>query len=489
IDGARVVSYLRSYPGFHAHLIARELARSFNVCPFFSLVKTIEASRVVAATYPYLFEREIFEEIFYDYSYSDLVVVVDEAHNLLNAQSLVERRVSLSELEEAAREIEKYEPDFASLATPLYRVRDSLAQLAKRRVRGLKHLDKSLVAEAVNSYELLSDLEREIREKLLLKALLESRELSPVSLALSRVVKWLESLKNPDYFLFAALEGDSPQLVSTPIDPSVVAREPLDSSRASVLMSGTLPPPSVLRSILGLTKPLRYVDTEMLYGPLVPYSSIATIVATDVTTLYRERGARMYQKIASYLTVIARTLPGPKLVVYPSYDLMKSITSLLPLDLDMVVETAATSLSEVEERVRSTRDILINAVAGGKLVEGVEFTEEDGRNILHIVVLVGVPFPQTDDFTEMAIEALSRRFKSRGEARRSFYLSTAAIRAKQALGRALRAPEDRAIFILLDYRYLRRDLKSLLGIRYNDIVGDPEALEEALERARRILEI
>lgn len=487
LDESSIRDHIVKYPDFHAQRIALDISRKMRACPFFALLNLISSSRVIVATYPYLFEKKIFSEIFYDYKYSDFVVIVDEAHNLLNAQSLAEQRINIMDLEEASREIEKYEPEALSLASILRKTYNSLASSIKGKWKGLRYLDKSLVLNLMDYYDQLVDVEEEIREVLVTRALIESNSLTPVSLTLSKVVRWIESLKNPDYHLFTAIEGGNIQLVSTPVDPMVVARDPVDYSRASVLMSGTMPSLEVLKSILGLSKPARYIDVEFLYGPLTPQSNIFTIVVSDVTSLYRERGAYMYDKIARYLTTIARSIPGLKLAVYPSYDFMRSVVDLLPLDLDIVVETSTLTLGDVEDRARESANLLINAVAGGKLVEGVEFTDSSGRNILHIVVIVGVPFPHADDFTEMAVNILSNRFKSKNEARRSFYLTTAITRVRQALGRGVRSPEDRAVFILLDYRYLRRDIKELLRLRYDRVINNPDSLEEALHEASRLI--
>ncbi|MEM0497766.1 MAG: helicase C-terminal domain-containing protein, partial [Acidilobaceae archaeon] len=62
------------------------------------------------------------------------------------------------------------------------------------------------------------------------------------------------------------------------------------------------------------------------------------------------------------------------------------------------------------------------------------------------------------------------------------------IRVKQALGRAIRSPEDKAVYILLDYRYLRRDIKELLQLEYNDVVTSIVDFRRKLATLRKHLE-
>jgi DNA excision repair protein ERCC-2 len=188
----------------------------------------------------------------------------------------------------------------------------------------------------------------------------------------------------------------------------------------------------------------------------------------------------MYDRIARYVASIARAVKGVKLVVYPSYEVMHSVVERLPEDLETIVENPQTSLGDVEAVIAEKEDVLVNSVAGGKLVEGVEFVDYEGNNVLHLVAVVGIPYPQPDDYTRLRLEALSKRL-GRREANRLVYLVTAVIKVRQALGRAIRSPEDKAAFILLDDRYLRREVKELLSIRYDRVVTGPEEFRKALE--------
>jgi DNA excision repair protein ERCC-2 len=130
--------------------------------------------------------------------------------------------------------------------------------------------------------------------------------------------------------------------------------------------------------------------------------------------------------------------------------------------------------------------LLVNSVAGGKLVEGVEFMDYEGNNLLHLVAVVGIPYPQPDDYTKYKLETLSKRM-GRKEANNLVYLVSAIIKVRQALGRAIRSPEDRAVFILLDDRYLRRDVKELLSIKYNRVVTGVDEFKKTLEYIGRHL--
>jgi len=289
-----------------------------------------------------------------------------------------------------------------------------------------------------------------------------------------------------EYHLFAQKEGEELSLTVTPLDPMVVVKGPLEKAKALVLLSGTIPPGDFLKGFLGVERSYTYFDVEMLYGPVTPRSNMYTVVVADVTSRYKDRTAAMYDRIARYITSIAENVEGVKLAVYPSYEVMHSIVERLPGKLDVIVENPQTSLSDVELAIMEEEHVLVNSVAGGKLVEGVEFMDYEGSNMLHLVIVVGIPYPQPDDYTKLRLEALSKRMEPK-EANRLVYQISAMIKVRQALGRAIRSPEDKAVFILLDDRYLRKDVKELLSIKYDRVVTGIEDFKKTLEQIKKHL--
>jgi DNA excision repair protein ERCC-2 len=477
-----VAEYTSSYPLPRALKMLRDMARHLKVCPFFSMTMLLDSARLTIATYPYVFRVDIASELFGEdlERLREYVIVVDEAHSLLNAQSIVERRVTLGDLAKAASEIRRYSPQDSMLASALEGVREELAKLRKDRWSGLRSIDKSMVLSKVEYVDELERVEWKIRTNLVLQALASQSQSPTVTLALSRVVEWFKAMRGEDHYLFAQQEGEELSLIVTPLDPMVVVKKTLEMARALVLLSGTIPPGDFLRGFLGVERNYVYYDVEMLHGPVTPSSNVYTVVVADVSSRYRERTATMYDRIARYVASIARAVKGVKLVVYPSYEVMHSVVERLPGDLETIVENPQTSLSDVEAVIAEKEDVLVNSVAGGKLVEGVEFVDYEGNNVLHLVAVVGIPYPQPDDYTRLRLEALSKRL-GRREANRLVYLVTAVIKVRQALGRAIRSPEDKAAFILLDDRYLRREVKELLSIRYDRVVTGPEEFRKALE--------
>lgn len=476
--------YVRSHVSRHAYRIAWDLAKHLDVCPFFALKGLIDSSTFIIATYPYLFRRDIFEVMLDPYDYEDLVIVVDEAHSLMNVHRLLEQSVTGRDVEAAIREAERYMPGATLVVESL---KSLLGYITSIRASRLELLDKKRLLELIGDYELIIDAAEEVRIRMAEEAL----HLSPSSgivirgSSISRVASWISVLSMDESFLFAEPREGHVTLIATPLDPGVIVRHPLSRAKAVILMSGTLPPDDFVGEFLGVERQRTYLDVSMLYGPVYTGYNYYSIVASDVTTLYRARTRDMYARIAEYVSTITSTLPGLKMAVYPSYEVMEKVVPLLGVD-DMIIENRSTSLDEVMDAIVAVEKGLINAVAGGKLVEGVEFTDYEGNNMLTTVILVGVPFPQPDTYTLKQLEVLSQRLGSK-KARRYTYLISAVIRARQALGRAIRGPGDRAVYVFLDYRYLRRDIRELLNVRYDAVFSGKKQLEGLLARALKFI--
>ena len=472
--------------GGHVVGTAWRLAEELGVCPFFALLKAGREAGFIVATYPYLFRPDIFEGVMDPYTYEDFVVVVDEAHTLVSAHSLLEQRVKRSDLEAAAREVEEYAPQARlvrdSLLEAARRLKQSTPRVLKRPVR----LDKEQVLEVLGDLELLLDAAEEVRSRKFEEALAGGGDPGRVRASITRVAQWASVLALDYSFLFAEPGEEEPSYVAAPMDPGLVAGPPLSRARAVILASGTLPEGDFVRELLGVDREVVYVDTEVLYGRFLPSRNLYTVVARDVTSRYRERTREMYRRLAAYVAAISRGLPGLKLFVYPSYEFMENVLKSLPVEVEAIVEERGTSLDDVEEAIRERPEAGVHAVAGGKLVEGVEFADEEGRNLLHTVAVVGVPYPQPDDYTRTQLEVLEARIGS-SRARYYVYEFSTVVRVRQALGRATRSPEDRAVYFLLDYRYMSKPrLMRMLGVPLRRIV-DLQGLPVALEEARRHL--
>ncbi len=225
-----------------------------------------------------------------------------------------------------------------------------------------------------------------------------------------------------------------------PVDPAFLLRR-MNSDRW-LLLSGSMPNPWYLRSVLGLT------NFEVV--ELNPFEKTVSYFLDDELDMsYSNRRNVKDEAVDRVIGLKAKR--GVTLLVTQNYDEVEWFTGYAD-----ILESPKTTISEVqstvEQRCAQGKPTFIVGVARGKLFEGVEF-KYAGKSAVRRVILLGVPYPNTkdEDFREMA-EYLRQK---RGVNTWDLLLEDAVIAAKQALGRAIRGPEDSAEVFFLDKRFKR----------------------------------
>lgn len=132
------------------------------------------------------------------------------------------------------------------------------------------------------------------------------------------------------------------------------------------------------------------------------------------------------------------------------------------------VSTTETLLQEYSVAIDSGQGAVLFSVVGGKLSEGINFSDKLGR----AVIVVGLPFPnlhsavwkakmqhieqKTYELSSQGNKAILPEQARRAEAKaaaREFYENVCMRAVNQCIGRAIRHANDYAAIVLLDRRY------------------------------------
>ena len=482
----KVIEILKRY-GMDPFKVVEQLASEI-ICPFFALKSLINSSEFIVATYPYYFRSDIFHSIFEQYSREDFVIVVDEAHSILEAHGMFEVKLSQKDITEALHEVEKYAPEAREVVTSLEKLLALVKHYAHQASDRLKRVELYKARSIFEDPEIVYDVVYEVRLRKAKEALSYGRvgEVACIRLALSKIARFLQEIYSEDVSLYIKRENGNIVLTVLPITLSNRIGEALNKSKAVILSSATLPPTKDVKNILGLTKSLTSFSFELFYGQL--YSNQYRVILTlELTSKYTSRGEAMYKKYAAYILEAFKAVNDAMLVVYPSYEFMRNTVKLLSEleSQELIVEDKSTNISDVVSKVRRNKHILINCVAGGKLAEGIEI-REDGKSLIKVIFIAGVPYHQPDDFLDDIIRTYT---SMSGQDYMSYLNTVAAIRTRQALGRAIRSLSDRALYILGDRRFLARDLRDKIRIRIDKVVVSLEDYTKSVRRALRELEM
>ena len=270
--------------------------------------------------------------------------------------------------------------------------------------------------------------------------------------------------------------------------PADVIAETLSAFGGGVLMSATLAPMDVFTKVAGLDRlesAGRPVETAGYGLPFSRGNRLSLIVDAPKFT-YRNRGSpredtptrRVY---AGTISTVSRA-PGNVLVGMPSYAEAKWAARALearcdrPILLDRSSDQATTEALKAEF-FKGGPKVLVTSLRG-TLTEGVDY--EGDR--LAAAVICGVPIINTGDpVTEAMTTAYDRRF---GDGFDQALVVPAVRKARQALGRVIRGPEEVGVRVLIDERYRRHGWDGVSGHLPNEgefSVIPPDALEEILE--------
>ncbi|MFB6157642.1 MAG: ATP-dependent DNA helicase, partial [Haloferacaceae archaeon] len=226
-----------------------------------------------------------------------------------------------------------------------------------------------------------------------------------------------------------------------------------------VLMSATLEPLDVFREVTGLDRLAadgRPV-VERTYGLSFPEDNRASFAVDAPAFTHDNRGPpgedNATRRAYADATAIVAAEPGNVLVGMPSYAEAEWMAGVLDARLDKPVlldESSADSATEAlkAEFFDGPGKVLVTSLRG-TLTEGVDYRGDR----LRAAVVCGVPIVDTSSpRTRAVVEAYDRTF---GDGFETALVVPAVRKARQALGRVIRGPDERGVRVLVDERYAR----------------------------------
>jgi DNA excision repair protein ERCC-2 len=266
------------------------------------------------------------------------------------------------------------------------------------------------------------------------------------------------------------------------LDPGVVSGPLFEQTSGSILMSGTLYPPSMYSDVLQIPEDRKNVTKEYRSDFLSNRRPI--LIARDVTTKFTSRGLSNTNKINQHIFSTIENSKGNVALFFPSYVMMEKFRTLeeewLPQvwpSIRVIEEKRAMSKREIENSKKLLYELESNGergvlmgVLGGKFSEGVDYPD----NILQAVICVGLPLAPPSARQDALKKYYEKRF---GNSLAWRYSSSqpAVNSLMQAIGRPIRKGEDRALVVLLENRLLQRNYKICMPSSLQTIeVSNPE---------------
>ncbi|OJD19876.1 hypothetical protein AJ78_00236 [Emergomyces pasteurianus Ep9510] len=537
-----------------------KIGSQIGICPYYASRSTIKYSEMVTLPYPLLLQRSAREAL--NISLKNHVVIIDEAHNLMDAISNIHSvSMSLSQLQLAITQLTTYARKYKTrlkgsnraYVTQVIRLMNSISNYLKTVLerkqpsegillpadimtgKGVDQINPHKLSRYLHESKLARKVDGFIEQSSMVSQAADKNGTRSSVPVLFQVQSFLLSLMNPssEGKLFYEISQNDVLLKYMLLDPTNYFREIVEDARAVILAGGTMSPMQDYADHL-----FPYLDPDQLrtfsYGHVIPPDNLTAIPVsrgafnTEFDFTYGKRNDEsMVIDLGRTIAALCRVIPDGVVVFFPSYDYLNQVLEiwkkLVPSTQSSIIdsiERSKTVFHESQDEATRAEELLqgyssaihsgsgggalLLSVMGGKLSEGINFSDKLGRG----VIVVGLPFPNIRSAVWQAkirhvehkayessssgmlsldqnhechtVSEETRRLKATA-AGREFYENACMRTVNQCIGRAIRHKDDYAAILMMDRRYGSPRIQNKLPkwIRQTMVA---EASEQPVER-------
>lgn len=440
-----------SYPHLDPDTVFEE-ARREEVCPFEVQLELAQRADAIVADYNYVFEPGVALRHLVGQELENVILIVDEAHNLADrARQIFSPEILEEELRVVRNRLVLQPGDlFADLAASVEETVALLERIAEELPDGDAIAEVDPPADAL--HELRADWEPKLLRYLAWKretrlAIVDDPVLD-FHFGLQRFAAVL-NLYGPDFTCVVERRATGVRLALVCLDPARAVGPVFRAASSSILMSATLTPVEAVSRVLGLD---RARTSAISLPPPFPAENRKVMILPEFRTTYAAR-EKNYGRIGKVIAEMSDAHAGNDLVLFPSYKFLTEVAAVMPRTrARLLVQRPDFSEFERQSILRTLASppqegILLLAVSGGMYAEGVDYPGE----LLSGVFVVSPALPQVSFEREL----LRRYFDEREEAGFDYaYLQPGMTRVVQAAGRLIRSETDRGVIALICRRFL-----------------------------------
>ncbi|KAK6434693.1 ATP-dependent DNA helicase chl1 [Oleoguttula sp. CCFEE 5521] len=489
------------------------VGKRLGVCPYYASRSAVDPAEIVTLPYPLMLQKSAREAL--GISLRGHVVIVDEAHNLMDAvESTYSAQITEAQLRFGREALMIYLQKFRNklkggnrvYVAQLVRVIDSLllaitqvqavsgeggvlgasALLAGKAVDQInmsklaKYISESRIARKVEGYA------AHLKQADVVNGGVEKASGVSDTPTLTHVQNFLTTLANPSKegrFFWTRDESDkSITLRYLLLNPSEHFRDIVAEARAVILAGGTMSPMEDYTAQLFPYLTSASIST-LSCGHIIPASQLfVRSITSDASGLlnftFKTRSdASLIRRLGALLLALLPKITGGTVIFFTSYAYLSQIQSQWssdstltklaalnrPFFFDARSTPAESTFASYSAAIHSnpSRGAVLFSVLGGKLSEGINFSGALGR----CVIVVGLPFPnlETPEWKAKA-EFLDRQPGAKPGAGRLHAENVCMRVVNQAVGRVVRHKGDWAGVVLVDGRFgQERILEKLPG--------------------------
>lgn len=459
-----------NYDDFDLQTIT-QLAYENQICPFEFELDLSLFMDVIICDYNYLFDPISYMKRYFDEDTSSFLVLVDEAHNLVDrSRDMYSASLSYKQFLEARKSV---------CHSKLHQLKLAMSKMNKMFKEYLVNpKDGNFILDEFYEYTYktissfitsMQDINKNENKEM-------SKELLEFYLEVNRFSRILE-FYNDHFICYYEIHDDDLILHVSCLDASSFLYSSLRRLRGSVLFSATLSPIEYYVDMLGGKKE----DAQLILPSPFPVDNLKIIIAPKVSIRYKNRDAS-YQQVADYIKAFVKNKVGNYFIFLPSYEYLTNLMPYIDMeDVDVYEQDRGMSDEDKEAFLTSfkphpERTTLGFVIVGGAFGEGIDLVSDR----LIGAVIVGIGMPKINFVSDQ----IMKYYDSKEQSGYNYaYLNPGMNKVMQALGRVIRSETDRGAVLLIDERYLTNDYRDLFKSEWRkyEVAFSPKEVSDILQ--------
>ncbi|VEU21768.1 DEKNAAC102243 [Brettanomyces naardenensis] len=472
------------------------IGNDLKICPYYSTRQGVPVAEIISLPYQLLLQRDSRQSL--KLPIKDSIVVIDEAHNLIDTiNSIYSSSISFGELKLVRKGLRMYTKRFYSKMNAGNRINLSklikLISLLTKFVAKQIDLNKASPGTGVDVNQIFAGTTGDLLNVYPLQVYINKSKIAfklqtymdkeagkksgtPLLFKIRSFMYCLSNTSESGKFFFDGKGTDNVFLKYLLLDPSEPFKEIVEESRCVLLAGGTMEPVADFTDFL-----LPYVEKDRVNtfscDHIIPDSNLEVYPISNSGntpfefTFGKRSNERMLDVLGRSVIRILRVVPAGVVFFFPSYHYLDEVIGVWK-KRGLIKEMEKNKTIFIESREGNVDDILkdysteirlkgkgsvLFSVVGGKMSEGINFSDELAR----AVVMIGLPYPNVKSgdliakshYIEMKTIQNGGTQQMAKNRSNEMYTNICMKAVNQSVGRAIRNIKDYAVIYLIDVRY------------------------------------
>ena len=448
----------------------RKIAKIHTVCPFEISLDCSLHCDVIVGDYNYVFHPFIKLKRFFDQPYDDIILIVDEAHNLpFRAMTYYSPEITLKSLTDVIQYLRSLHIPKSNekIGFTIYQqltnyIMDLINQFpdvgTKKPV--LVKFDKKFFREMVKNYDQF--IISYVRTFTLQQGFQPGgkNKVIEFGLNLRQFSTILKESDSPEYSELLYIKEGKIKMLCKSAAPKL--KKQIKGFHSVIIQSATLFPLEYFQKMVGFPSSAQKIQ----YNSPFPEQNRLYLLISDLSTRYEDR-QDSYDQIARTICNTVNVKKGNYLAFFPSFAYLKAVQREIEtrsISIELIVQQRKMSETKRKNYLKklktSNKNYLLLAVHGGIFSEGVDFIGDMAIGAF----IIGPGLPAFSMEQELMQKYFEYKWKKGFE---YAYRNPGMMKVIQAAGRIFRTSTDRGFVMLLGHRFSTPYYKNVFPTDWN----------------------